>query len=139
MPLVNSYKKSSVDLHLAEGTLKAMLLKTTFAFDADTQVFIDDVSAEEVTGTNYAAGGVAVPSPVTSIDTGTDAAKITSGDITFTNITTNADVRHVAYYVDTGVPATSKILNIANLGADTSRTAADLVLAQPAGGIFDLA
>ena len=138
MALLNNFKKVALDQALALGTLKAMVLNTTHATNIDTQEYIDDVSANEVSGTNYTAGGATVASITTVINTSTDLVTLDFADITYTNITVS-NARYVAYYVDTGTPATSPLLNILDFGATENRTAQDLVLEINASGNFTLA
>lgn len=137
MPLVNGFKKASIDQVLVLGTIKAMILDNAHSTDIDAQEFIDDVSANEVSGTGYSAGGQALTGVSTSIDTETDAAKLDADDITFSTVTIS-DARYVAYYVDTGTPSTSRIVSIVDFGSDQNRTAQDLVIQIAAGGILDL-
>lgn len=138
MPLVNSFKKAGIDLVLAEGTIKAMILNNSHTTNIDTQEFIDDVSANEVSGVGYTSGGQALTGVATSIDTGTDTVKLDADNITFSTVTIS-NARFVAYYVDTGVPGTSRITNIVDFGSDQSRAAEDLVIEIATGGILDLA
>ena len=66
-----------------------------------------------------------------------DGVTIDFDDITYTNVTIS-NARFVAYYVDTGTPGTSPIMNIIDFGSTESRTAEDLVLQINASGNFDL-
>ena len=137
MAIVNTFKKKAIDEVLGLGTPKAMILNTTHTTNIDTQEFIDDVSTNEVSGTNYTAGGATLASVTVTIDTGTDTVKLDCNDVTYTNITIS-NAKYVAYYVDTGTPGTSPIINIATFATTEDRTAQDLVLEIAAGGILDL-
>jgi len=138
MPLVNGFKKASIDQVLALGTLKGMLLDNVHVTDIDADIFIDDVSANEISGTNYSAGGATLSSVTVTQDNTNNKGVLDAADITFSNVTIT-DARFVAYYVDSGTPGTSPIINIVDFGADESRTAQDLTIQINAGGILDLA
>lgn len=135
MAVINATKKTMLDNLLALGTLKCAVLSTSHTTDIDTQVFFDDVSANEVSGTNYTAGGATMTSITTVVDTANDVVNLDFADFVFSNITV-ANMRFICFYVDTGVASTSPILNIEDLGADTSRTAQDLSFTVNASGMI---
>lgn len=137
MSVVNSFKKKCIDQVLALGTLKAMILSNVHTTDVDSQEFIDDISANEITGTNYTAGGQSLIGVTTTIDAATDKVKLDCSDIVFANLTISA-ARYIAYYIDTGTPSTSPIISIIDLGADQDRVAQPLTIEINADGILDL-
>lgn len=49
------------------GTIKMALLSSSYSPALGTQVHYSDVSADEITGTGYTAGGATVPSPTATV------------------------------------------------------------------------
>lgn len=89
------------------GTWKCMFLTNAHTPDEDLDVFIDDVSANEIVGVaNYPAGGITVV-PTVEFNTGTNDYTITFPQAAVNN--TTGTFRHAVYYQDTGTPATSRI------------------------------
>ena len=134
----NLFKKAMIDAQLALGTPKAMLLTSTHTTDIDTQEFIDDVSANESSGTGYTAGGQALASVTTTLNTGTDTVPLDCADISWAT-TTISDFRYMAIYVDTGTPATSRIMTIVDFGGTETRTAENIDVTINASGLFSIA
>lgn len=134
--LVNSYKK-----HLLQGnidfdndTIKVMLLDENHTTDIDAQEYIDDVSANEVSGTGYSAGGATLANGAVSQDNTNDRAKFDADDTVWT--TSTIDAQYAVLYKDTGTPATSPIVGIVDFGELLSSTAADFSILWHANGIL---
>lgn len=110
--------KKSLDATLALGTPKAMFLTASYVLDQDAHDFVNDVSANEATGTGVSAGGVTLTSVATSVDGPTNKVKLDAADITGISVT----ACYVVVYVSTGTPSTSPILTITDLsdGAATN-------------------
>lgn len=111
MAIITNTKKKMLDDLLALGTLKAMLLDAPHATDITTQNFIDDVSANESTATGYTAGGATINNISTTV-AGTDVT-LDFDDIALTGLT--GTFTHIAFYVDTGTPSTSPIIDIEDI------------------------
>lgn len=134
---VNSYKKRVFDgdIDLANDTIKAMFLDSNHTTDPDTQEFIDDVSANEVSDSGtYSAGGVTL-SITTSQDNTDNEGVADATDFSVTSFT--GSVRYIAYYKDTGTPATSPIISIEDLGSDQSATAGTFSYTVNTEGLFN--
>jgi len=122
------------------GTLKMALFKT-FSPSQNTDDFYNDLTAgtNEVTGSNYSAGGNALASPTW---TGPDGSGVLTFDADdpatwaqhasgFTN------ARRVIIYYDTAVASTSTLVAYSDdFGADVGNTAADVVITLNASGIY---
>lgn len=123
----------------AAGTLKLALVKSTYTPDQNLHDFWNDVSATEVSGTNYTAGGNACASPTW---TGPDAAGLLTFDASdpatwLQSATGFADARRAVLYYDTGTATTSRLVGYSNdFGADSGNTAADLSVSFDAAGIY---
>jgi hypothetical protein len=93
------------------GTLKAAIVTAAYTLDQNLHDFWDDVSANEVSGTNYTAW-----------------LQHASG---FSN------GRRVIVYYDTGTGSTSRLVGYSNdFGADSGNVAGDFSVAFDAAGIY---
>jgi hypothetical protein len=100
-------KKEVLDVWVGE-TWKLMLLSSSHAPNANTQQYVADVVANEITdgGGIYSPGGVAVPGKVAVADSSNyylDASDISIGPGASLNY------RYAVAYKNTGNPATSPI------------------------------
>lgn len=100
----------STAINFATDTFKLMLLDSNHTTDIDAQVFIDDVSANEVAASgDYTTGGVALTLTGSTDDTN-DLGKLDAVDISLDTVTTSA--AYAVVYKDTGTPSTSPIIGI---------------------------
>ena len=108
-------------------SIRVMLVDATAAPNVTTQQFIDDVSANEVSGTNYTAEGPAIANPSIALDG--DTVEMGHDDIVFAQHASGfADARYAYWYKDTGTPGTSVIIMSMDLGADKGNVAGALTL-----------
>jgi len=113
----NAFAKYLIDLALADKTaLKLMLLSSSHTTNVDTQEFIDDVSANEVSGAGYTAEGATVGSLASSQDDTDNEGVLDSADVSWTSASFTA--HYAVLYDDTGTPSTSRIWAIYNFDAD---------------------
>jgi hypothetical protein len=120
------------------GTLKCMIVTGTYSPNQNTHDFKDDVT-NEVSGTNYTAGGNTCASPTW---TGPDG----SGVLTFDATDPAAWVQHASgfsngrravLYYDTGTPGTSRLVGYTDdFGADSGNVSGDFSVAFNAAGIY---
>jgi hypothetical protein len=80
-------------------TFKATLLDSTYTPNADTHDDLADVIADEVTGTNWAAGGQTL-TVSTAIDTANNRVSFTATDISVASVTLS-DGKHLVIWDDT--------------------------------------
>ena len=111
--------KDLLDGFYGSGTWKAMLLDDSFIPDEHTNEFISDVNIAEISGDNYSAGGITL-TPVVSFNSLTNRYDITFPQVEVENTTILA--HFVAYYQDTGTPATSRIAYINGFGEPVQST-----------------
>lgn len=126
----------STAVNLATDTIKLMLLTSSHTPDADAEVFIDDVSANEVgaSGT-YSAGGVTLTWAGSTDDTDDEGV----GDATDVSITSaTITARYAAIYKDTGTPSTSPIIAVIDFGSNQSSTAGTFAITFASEGILNL-
>jgi hypothetical protein len=125
----------SIDLDT--DTIKVMLLTSSHTNNIDTQEFISDVSANQVSGTGYTAGGATLTGKSVTVNHTTDRGVFDANDVTWPNATITA--RYAVLYKDTGTPSTSPIIQIFDFGTDKSSTAGDFSLQWSANGILTAA
>lgn len=106
--LTNYGKGNILSDYISGKTFKLMLLTDSHTPDIDAEEFIDDVSANEVSGTGYTAGGETVTTVTVTVDDTNDRAYIDADDVTWSTATITA--RYAYLYVDTGTPSTSEIV-----------------------------
>ena len=102
----NLFKGASFDL--ANDTIKVALLTQAYSVNAAHE-FFSDISAHEVAGTGYAAGGSALANKsVTNVD---GLITLDADDIEWT-ITGQISALYAVIYKDTGDPATSRLISL---------------------------
>lgn len=109
----------TLDWDNASWAVKGMLLTASAAPDRAAHDFINDLSANEISGTGYTAGGKTLTTKAVVIS-GTkvilDADDLSWPGATFAGAN---GVRYIAIYNDTGTPSTSRLLGIGDF--DTLR------------------
>lgn len=106
--LTNYAKGDILTDYISGKTFKLMLLDDNHSPDIDAEEFIDDVSANEVSGTGYTAGGETVTNLAVTVDDTNNRAYLDADDVAWSNSTITA--RYAYLYEDTGTPATSVIV-----------------------------
>ena len=120
------------------GTFKCALLTAAYTIDQNLHDFWDDVSANEVSGTNYTADGNACASITVTMDG--------AGLVTFDcddpatwleNAGGFSNARYAILYWDTGTPSTSRLLAYSSdFGTDRGNTGGDFSINMDASGVF---
>ena len=130
----NAQIATAVDLEA--DTIKLMLITSSYTPDVDADVFIDDVSANEVGASgSYSAGGVTLTVTCSTDDTDNEGV-FDATDVAITGATITA--RYGVIYKDTGTPGTSPIVLVIDFGSDQSSTAGAFNIAFAAEGIINL-
>lgn len=121
------------------GTLKLAIVTAAYTLDANLHDFWNDVSANEVSGTGYTAGGNACASPTW---TGPDGSGVLTFDASdpatwSQNAAGFSNGRRAILYYDTGVSTTSRLVGYSNdFGADAGNVAGDFSVTFSASGIY---
>lgn len=118
----------------ATDTIKLAFLTDAYTFDR-THQFWDDVSANEVSGTGYTAGGFEIAN-VSRVLSGS-VLKVDGDDVSEDPVTMT-DARWAVIYKDTGTPATSEIYSLRDLGNVYSPDAAPVVFQFSGRGIGEV-
>lgn len=123
------------------GTLKCAIVKGTYTPDQNLHDFWDDIVAasNEVSGTNYTAGGNSMAAPTWTGPDGAGLLTFDAGDPA-TWLQSGAGFsngRRAIIYYDTGVSTTSRLVGYtADFGADSGNVAGDFSVAINAAGIY---
>ena len=110
------------------------LVTDSYTPNFDTHDFFNDLT-NEVTGTNYTSGGVAVTSTEITLSSGTltfDAADTTYSTVTITDAMAGV----IATSVSTPAAATNQLVVLQDFVTAASATAANFVIQHSASGIF---
>lgn len=127
----------STAVNLATDTIKAMLLTASHTPDIDAEVFIDDVSTNEVAASgSYSAGGVTLTQSAATDDTD-DEGVFDGTDLSITGFT--GSFRYIAFYKDTGTPGTSPIVCVIDADSTITATAGTVTVTFSSEGILNLA
>jgi hypothetical protein len=118
-------------------TLKIMLMNTTEDGLSDAtrraKDFRDDVTANEITGTNYTAGGATLASPTIASD-GTNGYKVTFTNPTWATATFTAYGAWV-YKALGGASSADPLIGYWTFGGAVTATAGTFTVTIPAGGL----
>lgn len=113
-------------IDLDGDTIKVMIVTNSYV-PSQAHDFISDANANEVSGTNYTAGGSAITGVTLALDA--DTVEWVHNDITITQsgagFTTG---RYLIWYKDTGTPTTSPVIMYADNGSDFGNVAGDLTI-----------
>jgi hypothetical protein len=114
-------------------TIKVALTTSTYAVDQDTHDFFADIT-NEVSSTNYTAGGKAITTPTLSYNTAANEIRLDCDDPSWTTVTFTA--RYAIVYKDTGVAATSPLIAYVDFGADQTVSAGIFTIVLDATGML---
>jgi hypothetical protein len=118
------------DIDFDTVVFKAALAATAYTPNMDTHDFWDDVVANEVTGTNWAAGGQTTAATVT-VDATSNEVRIAFADISVPTVTLT-DGKHVVVYNSTpGTNATRHLIGYGTFDTALAPTAGTLAIDFP--------
>ena len=122
------------EMNLSSDTLKCLLCTASYTPNQDTHRYKADLT-NEVTGTGYTAGGVALTGVTLSYDTASNTFKLDSNDPAWASSTITA--RYAVFYDDT--PATNKpLISYVDLDGNISSTNSTFTVQLDANGIINL-
>ena len=116
-------------------TINIALMDSSHSFSADDENW-DDVSANEISGTGYTAGGVALASKAVDDKDTDDAAYLDAGDAKWAGAILSA--YHAVIYYDSGVAGTSKLICSIDFGAEKTADNATFTVTFDAKGFLKL-
>lgn len=88
------------NIDLVADTLRMVLLGSGYSFNPDGNNGYANVSAQEITGAGYTAGGKTLATKTVTQNDGADNAKFDAADVTWTSLAT-ATIAHAVLYDDT--------------------------------------
>lgn len=115
-------------------TIKVMLLTSAYTPNQDTHDYLDDVVANEVTGTGYTAGGATLASKAITYDSATNVVILDADDVTWSSSTITARYA-VVYDSSPGTNATRPLIGYVDFTSDQSSTAGNFTITWDATGI----
>ena len=119
---------------LEAETHNELMVQDAHAPDFDAHDFRNDVT-NEVSGTNYTAGGVNVTS--TEITLASGVLTYDAADTVYSNVTITDAMAGIIYF-DVGTAATDQLVCLQDFVTAASATAADFTIQHAAAGIFTL-
>jgi hypothetical protein len=133
----NSFFKNLADkaIDLKDDTIKVMLVTSSYTPDRDSHEFRSSVT-NEVSGTNYTAGGAMLANKTLTQDNTNDLCKWDADDVTWASSTITA--RAAVVYLSTGNAATDILICYIDFGSDKSSAATDFKITWNASGIATL-
>lgn len=126
--------KATIDFDT--DTFKVMLLDSDYTIDVDTHDMIDDVSADEISGAGYTAGGATVSGLAVTQDNTDNEGVFDANDISWVTATFTA--RYAVLYKDTGTPSTSPLVCVWDFGTDKSASGGTFQLTFAAEGVLNV-
>ena len=115
------------------STIKVAAATNTYSINQDTHDFFDDIT-NEVTGTNYTAGGATLGSQ--TLTRSTTTVTFDGADITWTQSGAGfSTARKFPVYLSTGTASTSRLFSLVTADADVGNVTGDLTIQWNASGI----
>ncbi len=96
-------------------TIKVALLGAGYTIDQDNHVFFSDVSTNEITGTGYTAGGVALGTKSTAYGAATNTVRLIAANTSW-GPGASLSARYAVVYKDTGTGTTSPLMGYVDFG-----------------------
>lgn len=131
-----SVKAFNGEIDYDTNTIKVALLDSGYV-PAQTHDYFNDVSAHEIAGTGYTAGGATLASKTVTYTSGTGVTVFDAADTAWTSSSLTA--RFAVVYVSTGTGSTSALIGFVDFGADKVSTSGSFTIAWDATtGVFFL-
>lgn len=115
-------------------TIKVALVGSAYTPNQDSHDYWDDVSANEVTGTGYTAGGATLAGKSVTYDSASNVIVLDANDVVWASSTITA--RYAVIYDDAGATSAQKVLiGYVDFGSDQSSTNGNFTVTWDATGI----
>jgi hypothetical protein len=136
--IYNSFKRDIANgsIDLDTDAIKMMLVTSTYVPNIDTHTKRSDVT-NEITGTGYTAGGVALANKTVTMNTTTDKGVFDADDIVIATATITARAG-ILYKSRGGASTADELIAYLDFGADITATAGNFNIAFDATGIITL-
>jgi len=124
-----------IDFSAAGDTLKVMLITSVRAPVQASDATMTDIDDNEVSGTNYSAGGATLGSKTLTLAGG--VLTFDAADITWSQSGTGfSTARYAVLYKSTGTPGNDTPVAYADFSTNKGNVSGDLVLQMDAAGIW---
>ena len=136
--IFNSFKRDIANgsINLATDAVKIMLVGSAYTPNIDTHAKRSDVT-NEVSGTGYTAGGIALVNKTVTMNTTSDKGVFDADDLTLSNATITARGA-VLYKARGGASSADELIAYLDFGADITSTAGNFNIAFDANGIITI-
>ena len=136
--IFNSFKRDVINgsIDLDTDTIKLMLVTSAYTPNIDTHTKRSDVT-NEVTGTGYTAGGVALANKTVTVNNTTDKGVFDADDVTISTATITARGA-VLYKSRGGASSADELICYLDFGSDITSTAGNFNITFDATGILTL-
>lgn len=132
-------KVISGSINFTGDSIKCALVASTYTPNQDTHEFWDEVEPDEVSGTNYDAGGVALTGKsISTYNTTTNTVAWLADSPSWTSLGesgTPVEARYAVFYKWTGTASTSPLLSYIDFGTTQSAEGDNVSVIIPASGI----
>jgi hypothetical protein len=115
-------------------TIKVALLTNSYTPDQDVHNYLDDVVANEVSGTGYTAGGNTLANKTNSYNSATNVITLDADDTTWSSSTITARYA-VVYDATPATNATKPLIGYVDFGSDQSSSNGNFTITWDATGI----
>jgi hypothetical protein len=115
-------------------TIKVALLTNSYTPDQDAHNYLDDVVANEVSGTGYTAGGLTLANKTNSYNSATNVIVLDADDVTWSSSTITARYA-VIYDAAPSTNATKPLIGYVDFGSDQSSSNGNFTITWDATGI----
>lgn len=130
-------KALNKEVDFDSDTIKVALVSSSYTPNQDTHDYWDDVSANEVSGTGYTAGGATLSGKTVTYDSASNVVVLDANDVTWASSTVTA--RYAVVYDDAGATASQKVLiGYVDFGSDQSSTNGNFTITWDSTGIIRL-
>lgn len=126
-------KALNKEVDFDSDTIKVALLTSSYSPDQDAHDYFNDVSANEVSGTGYTAGGATLASKTATYDSANNVVILDAADTTWASSTITA--RYAVIYDATGTASTSPLIGYVDFGSDQSSTNGNFTITWDSTGI----
>lgn len=137
MAVYNEFKSKIQDgtIDLDTDDIRVALLTSAYTPDIDTHHTWGDISANEVSGSNYTAGGEQLTTVVITTDDANDLSKFDADDVTWQTSTITAQYA-VVYYSSGGTD--TWLVSYYDFGEDKISENGDFKVQWSTGGLLQL-
>jgi len=136
--IYNTFKQRLMDgeIDFDNDQFYVCLLSNAYTANIDTQNVYSDISANEISGPGYVAGGTLLTGVTVTINLVSDKAILDANDVTWATSTITA--RYCNIYKHSGTSSTSWLVATFDFGSDKSSSSGDFTVQWNASGIIDL-